>query len=108
MPNKKQSPVSDLESELPQRNPKRKKQNIFTQLINSVKSFTKKTTQRAPITFNIGLSLILFFSYISMLVVGLTSGITQPIFLLLIVLTLYIIIRYVKLERERDVQQQRR
>jgi len=54
-------------------------------------------SKNIPVTFNVGLSVILFFIYLSVLIVGVPKA---PILLLVILPTLYIIIRHIKLERE--------
>ena len=97
----KKKKKSDLESELPDK--KRKKSSIIDQLKDYIHPPAKTAMQKAPITFNVGLAIILFFFYLSIMIVG---GISQPIIFLLILPTLYIIVRYIKLEREQSAAKQ--
>jgi len=93
----------DLESEFLPKKIKKSTPIAIHNITNIFSSFKEKTVQRAPITFNIGLSIILFFFYLSIMVVG---GPAQPLLFLLIIPTLYIIARYIKLERKQNESKQ--
>jgi len=57
----------------------------------------QKKKQKVPLTFNVGIAIILFFCYLSITFVSLP---TQPQLLIILIPTLYIIARHIKLERE--------
>jgi hypothetical protein len=99
----KKGKVPDLDSELPKVKKKKKQPRFLTEIQDSFQSASSNVAKRAPITFNIGVSLILFFFYVSIMITSLPS---QPILLLLILPTLYIIISHIRLERKYYKQQQ--
>ena len=99
--NKNKKPEeNDLESELPSK--KKKKNPSF---IDTIKDFTKPKTKiaakKAPVTFNLGVAVILFLFYLSIMIVSRTFAT-----FLLILPTLYILARYMKLEREQSAKHQ--
>lgn len=61
------------------------------------KTLFDKPSKKIPITFNLGLTIILFFCYLSISIVAIP---TSPALLLIILPTIYIFVRYMKLERE--------
>lgn len=77
--------------------------SIISRLISSIKdsfggSFGDHSLRKsAPMTFNLGVAIILFFAYLSITIVCIPS---QPQLLIVLVPTVYILIRYIKLERE--------
>lgn len=97
MVNKKKK--SDLELELPDK--KRKKPSLISKLKDFVQPPAKAAIKKVPITFNVGLAVTLFFFYLSIMIVG---GPSQPLLFLLIIPTIYIIARYIKLEREQSAR----
>ena len=60
-----------------------------------------KPKNTAPITFNLGIVIILFFLYLA---VTILTAPTQPLLLLIFLPTLYILARYMKLERDPDTK----
>jgi hypothetical protein len=85
---------------------KHKKPSIFSQLKDYVQPQTQKVTSKAPVTFNVGLAVILFFLYLSIMITG---GPSQPIIFLFVIPTLYVLVKYIALERkhyEREQQPQ--
>ena len=68
-----------------------------TSLLNTIKNLFQKKKKDIPMTFNIGLSVLLFFCYLSIMFVSVP---TAPSLLIIIIPTLYIIVRHIKLERE--------
>lgn len=62
----------------------------------------KPNKQKVPLTFNTGVALLLFFCYLSITFVCIP---TQPQLLLILVPTLYVLIRHIRLEREKYEQQ---
>lgn len=71
--------------------------------------FIKPQKKKLPITFNVGVAILLFVCYFSVLMVSIPMyALTEPavLFILLFVLvpTLYILIRYIILEREKYEQ----
>jgi hypothetical protein len=64
---------------------------------SKLESLTRSQGKKVPITFNVGVALILFFCYLSITFVSLP---TYPQLLIVLLPTLYILIRYIKLERD--------
>lgn len=106
MGNKKKRNLSELESEfMPKdKKPVKKGDSVFTKVkdyFQPDKSLNVK--KKVPLTFNVGVALILFFFYFSIMITG---GPSQPIIFVLAVPTLYILARYISLERKHyDVEQ---
>lgn len=65
--------------------------------LSKLKNFTKSQRKKAPVTFNVGIAIILFFIYLSVTFVSIP---TFPQLLLVLVPTMYILLRYIKLERD--------
>lgn len=84
-----------LEDEFVTRKPK--KPSVVDRLRDFAQPPTTAIQKKAPITFNVGLAVILFFFYISIMITG---GPSQPVIFLLAVPTLYILARYISLERK--------
>lgn len=70
-----------------------KKPSFATKL----KNLLKHQGKRAPITFNVGVAIILFFSYLSITFVSMPA---QPQLLLILLPTLYILVVFIRSERE--------
>lgn len=83
---KKKKPKLDLGLE------EEKEPSFMTKL----KAIFKKQGKRAPLTFNVGIAVILFLCYLSIIFVSLP---TQPQLLFILIPTLYILVRYIQLER---------
>lgn len=83
---KKRPPDLDYDDE--------KKKSSF---MSKLREWTKGSGNRVPITFNVGLAILLFFCYLSVTFVSLP---TFPELLLILVPTMYILLRYIKLERD--------
>ena len=75
------------------RRKKEKKPSIFSKL----KGFSEGRKSNLPVTFNVGLNIILFLVYFSIMIVSVP---TYPALLIIILPTLYVIVRGIKLERE--------
>lgn len=85
---------------------KQKKTPLIERIRDFVQPQTNTIQKKAPVTFNVGLAIILFFFYVSIMITG---GPSQPMIFLLAIPTLYILARYISLERKRyDGQQQTR
>lgn len=93
--------VGGLEDEFVSKKPKRK-QSLVSKLMDHVEPQKEKVFKRAPITFNVGLAIILFLFYFSIMFVG---GPANPMLFLLVIPTLYIIARYIRLERDHRGEQ---
>jgi len=76
--------------------PDTKPPSAFSEFLSKLREYIKKPIQRAPMTFNLGVAVILFFCYISIIIVR-----PQLEILLIFIPTLYIIICYMRLEREK-------
>lgn len=72
--------------------PEEKKEPLFAKLQKLV-----KPKKQAPVTFNVGIAIILFFVFLGLAVIIVP---VQPMLLLLFLPTLYILIRYIKLSRD--------
>lgn len=97
---KKREEDLGLESELTLEEPIVRRPKVAKRsfdIVASIKSFVQKPMSRAPMTFNVGIALILFFVYGSLFIVSAPS---QPILFVILVPTLYILIRYIRLERD--------
>ena len=66
-------------------------------LLNKIGNLFQRKKDNIPMTFNIVLSSLLFLCYLSIMIVSVP---TAPSLLIIIIPTLYIIIRHIKLERE--------
>jgi uncharacterized membrane protein len=90
--------LSDIEKEEEEKSKTKKTEKKKQQSPKfTFKNPLKKQTKKVPLTFNIGLAVILFLSYLSVAFVSLP---TFPQLLIIILPTLYILIKYIKLERE--------
>ena len=70
--------------------------------MSKLKGFGKTDSgKRVPITFNVGIAIILFFVYVVITFLSLTM---TPILLLILLPTLYVLLRYIKLERSHHAQ----
>jgi hypothetical protein len=88
MPKKKKFKLNlDLEDE-------NKKPTVAERIQKFLKTDRRKHT---PITFNVGVAIILFFCYCAISIISVPSA---PMLLLVLLPTLYILIRYIKLERD--------
>lgn len=74
---------------------KKPKTSILKRIFDT--SSIKIRKERMPVTFNVGLSIILFFCYLSIFFVIVPN---EPIILLVLLPTLYILAHHIKLERE--------
>lgn len=80
----------------------KKKEKRKSRLFNKIAAWLKRKpdttlSKKIPLTFNVGLAIILFFIYLSILFVVVSSF---PAIIFLILPTLYILVKYIKLERE--------
>jgi len=89
IPKKKKTKLPDLDFE---EDVKKK-----TSFISKLKKFAEGPKRKVPITFNLGLAIILFFCYLSVTFVSIP---TTPALLIVLLPTLYILLRYIKLERD--------
>lgn len=65
--------------------------------LSKLKNYGKGQKRKVPITFNVGVAIILFFCYLSITFVSLPAA---PELLIILIPTLYILVRYIQLERE--------
>ena len=86
---------SSLEEELPIKT--KKKKSLTDKVFEYIKPQTTVFQRKAPLTFNVALSVALIFVYLS---VAITVGPLSPIILIFVLPVLYILARQVKLERE--------
>jgi len=89
-------PINEENEEESVKYPKEKKLSF----LEKIKKIFKKRDSKikgVPVTFNVGLSVILFVIYFMVLIVGMQR---DPYLLFIIIPTLYILIRHIKLERE--------
>lgn len=101
---KKQAEDYSLAEEFGEKPKKKQSASIFSQIKEYISPSVQFTAKKAPITFNVGLSLILFFFYLSIMIVG---GPSQPMLFLFTLPTMYILARYIQLERKRSDEQQK-
>jgi hypothetical protein len=88
MPKKKKFKLNlDLEDE-------NKKPTVAERIQKILKTERKK---RTPITFNVGVAMLLVVAYLAITVMSVPEA---PFLLLVLLPTLYILIRYIKLERD--------
>ena len=89
-------PINKEDEEESVKYPEEKKPSILEKIREIFKKRDSKV-KGVPVTFNVGLSVILFVIYFMVLIVGMQR---DPYLLFIIIPTLYILIRHIKLERE--------
>ena len=89
-------PINKEDEEESVKYPKEKKPSFLEKIREIFKKRDSKI-KGVPVTFNVGLSVILFVVYFIVLIVGMQR---DPYLLFIIIPTLYILIRHIKLERE--------
>jgi hypothetical protein len=94
----KQKLKLDLESELPSK--KKKKQSLLSKIVEFARPQTIMVKKKAPLTFNIVLSVALIFIYLNVLVM---IGAQVPLIFVFILPIVYILVRQIKLEREQGM-----
>lgn len=95
MGKKKKEDEVELPKELRDELTGKSKPSIIKQLS---KKLIKPHKEKVPLTFNTGVAILLFFCYLSITLVSVT---TQPQLLIILIPTLYVLVRYIKLEREK-------
>ena len=93
-----------LDEELPSK--KKKKPSLIQQIKDWVYPPVQFAQKRAPIAFNVALGFILFIIHFSAMIMIGTTG--KYVLLIPIVITLYLLIAWIKAEREREPEEVKR